>query len=156
MVYIMKHWLCTGHCFNIKRPLLYLNSNEYIPTKDVSNSYISSVAKQKGLKQGWIKCRSEEHRSQEMTRKIEEIITLRYEEKWKREEEEREEDWRKQKEEKREKERKEKKNSRNWGTYRGRREEHGDHGGDKLMNEENWFEIEWGRIWRKQTKKTAK
>ena len=32
-------------------------------------------------KQGWIKCGSREHRSQEMTRKIEEIITLGYEEK---------------------------------------------------------------------------
>ena len=42
------------------------------------------------MRQGWIKCGSREHRSQEMTRKIEEIITLGYEEKEKREEEERE------------------------------------------------------------------
>ena len=43
----------------------------------------------KWKQQGWIKCGSGEHRSWEMTRKIEEIITLGYEEK--REEEEREE-----------------------------------------------------------------
>ena len=47
---------------------------------------------------GWIKCGSGEHCSQEMTRKIEEIITLGYEEK--REEEEREEE-EKKKDEKR-------------------------------------------------------
>ena len=40
--------------------------------------------------QGRIKCGSGEHRSQEMTRKIEEIVILGYEEKDKREEEERE------------------------------------------------------------------
>ena len=40
--------------------------------------------------QGWIKCGSREHRSQEITRKIEEIVTLGYEKKKeKREEEER-------------------------------------------------------------------
>ena len=31
------------------------------------------------LLQGWIKCGSGEHRSQEMTRKIEEMVTLGYE-----------------------------------------------------------------------------
>ena len=41
--------------------------------------------------QGWIKCGSGEHRSQEMIRKIEEIVTLGCE-KEKREEEEREEE----------------------------------------------------------------
>ena len=35
--------------------------------------------------QGWIKCGSGEHRSQVMTRKIEEIVTLEYEEKEKKE-----------------------------------------------------------------------
>ena len=35
--------------------------------------------------QGWIKCGSGEHRSQVMTRKIEEIVTLGYEEKEKKE-----------------------------------------------------------------------
>ena len=30
------------------------------------------------MDQGWIKCGSGEHRSQEMTRKIEEIVTLGY------------------------------------------------------------------------------
>ena len=56
--------------------------------------------------QGWIKCGSGEHRSQEMARKIEEIVTLGCEEK--REEEEREEE-EKKKEEKRKKKRKKKK-----------------------------------------------
>ena len=41
--------------------------------------------------QGWIKCGSGEQRSQEMTRKIEEIVILGYEEKEKRKEEGREE-----------------------------------------------------------------
>ena len=61
--------------------------------------------------QGWIKCGSGEHRSQEMTRKIEEIVTLGYEEKEKREEEEkekREEEKEKREEEEREEEEKKK------------------------------------------------
>ena len=40
------------------------------------------------LSQGWIKCRSGEHRSQEMTRKIEEIVTLENEERRGRKEKE--------------------------------------------------------------------
>ena len=39
------------------------------------------IAKDFNEVQGWIKCGSGEHRSQEMTRKIEEIVTLGYEEK---------------------------------------------------------------------------
>ena len=55
-------------------------------------------------RQGWIKCGSGEHRSQEMARKIEEIITMGYEEKEKRQEEEKE----KREEEEREEEEKKK------------------------------------------------
>ena len=50
--------------------------------------------------QGWIKCGSGEHRSQEITSKIEEIVTLEYEEKKKREEEEKEEEKKKRRKEK--------------------------------------------------------
>ena len=58
--------------------------------------------------QGWIKCGSGEHRSQEMTRKIEEIVTLRYEGKEKMEEEEKEKREEEEREEEKKKRRKEK------------------------------------------------
>ena len=49
-----------------------------------------SIRVMESAMQGWVKCGSGEHRSQEMTRKIEEIVSLGYEEKEKRKEEERE------------------------------------------------------------------
>ena len=76
-----------------------------------------------GYFQGWIKCGSGEHRSQEMSRKIEEIVTLGYEEKEKREKRKRGE---KKKEEKRQKE------EADIEEFIEEEEEHGDHGDDKL------------------------
>ena len=70
------------------------------------------------ITQGWIKCGSGEHRSQEMTRKIEEIVTLGYEEKEKKE---------KRKKRKRGKERKEEVEIEEFSEEK---EEHGD---DKLL-----------------------
>ena len=91
--------------------------------------------------QGWIKCGSGEHRSQEMTRKIEEIITLGYEEKEKREEElkekrveeekEKREEEEREEEEKKRREIEKKRRGRNWGTYGEEEEE--EHGYDKLI-----------------------
>ena len=71
--------------------------------------------------QGWIKCGSREHRSQEMTRKIEEIVTLGFEEKEKREKEERKEEEKKKRRQKEEVEIEE---------FSEEKEEHGD---DKLI-----------------------
>ena len=73
------------------------------------------------MPQGWIKCGSGEQRPQEMTRKIEEIVTLGYEEKEKREEEEREEEEKKKRRKKEEVEIEE---------FSEEEEEHGD---DKLI-----------------------
>ena len=82
--------------------------------------------------QGWIKCGSGEHCSQEMTRRIEEIITLGYEEKQKREEEEREEEEKK----KRRKENKTKQTNKKEEAEieELREEEHGEFGDDKLKS----------------------
>ena len=111
-----------------------------------------------GYIQGWIKCGSGEHRSQEMTRKIEEIVTLGYEEK--REEEETEEEGkikrRKEKKEEREEEEKEKRRVEIEELIEGG-EEHGD---DELKSSKanEWTGLtlkqqKWGRMWRKKTKK---
>ena len=95
--------------------------------------------------QEWIKCGSGEHRSQEMTRGIEEIVTLGYEGKEKREEKEREEEEKKRRKGKREK----KKEEAEIGNLQRKRKMvivmnlvMINLNQAKLMNEENWVEIE--------------
>ena len=96
-------------------------------------------------KQGWIKCGSGEHRSQEMTRKIEEIVTLGYEEKEKREEEERGEKGKK-------KMRKEKEDV----EIEELTEQEEGHGDDKLISSKT---NEWGKLgwnWTTEMRKNVK
>ena len=83
-----------------------------------------------------------------MTRKIEEIVTLGYEEKEKRKEEERKRKKKEKKEEKRKKEEAEIKELTE-------EEEHGDHGDDKLKSSET--NNEWGTLgWNKETTEMRK
>ena len=96
-----------------------------------------------GYHQGWIKCGSGEHRSQEMTRKIEEIIALGYEEKERREEEERKEEGKKRRRKEKTGEKKKEEAETEELTEK---EEHGDHRDDKLKSSEaneweHWVEI---------------
>ena len=104
--------------------------------------------------QEWINCGSGEHCSQEITRRIEEIITLGYEEKKKSEEEERREEEKKKR--RKEKRRKEKKRQKLRNIQRKRKSMVIINLNQaKLMNEENWIETETTEM-RKNEKKRDK
>ena len=99
--------------------------------------YISEIVAEvkRILNQGWIKCGSGEHRSQEMTRKIEEIVTLGYEEKRRG----------RKKKEKRNKRKKRRRKKRGRNVIEELTEEEKEHGDDKLKSSKanEWGKLDW-------------